>query len=167
VVLRQSNLSFLLGFGGPAEIHSEDVTYFASASLTKKFSRGRVWADYVRTEDASSGYGRSAIFDSVALNGWWNVDQRWRWRGVAGWRNRQFEVEVVGPGGLSGVSKSEISDIWLETSLVRTINDRISLQFRFRYDRQLEGRADQTITTGWDNFTGAVTLRYEFKPFRF
>ncbi|MBW2385352.1 MAG: hypothetical protein JRG92_17095, partial [Deltaproteobacteria bacterium] len=147
------------------ETRSEELTYFASASLTKHLSRGRVSADWIRNEDASSGVGSSTLLNQVSMSGVWNTDQYWRWRGLVGWRNRKQEREPFAGSTLPTLQR-EFTEVWLDTSFIRTINERVDIRFRFRYEHRLEAFVDGADRPETSRFIGAVTIRYEFEPYR-
>jgi len=169
VVLRQSSLALdtsalpVLGLR-VEELRREEITYFASASLIKTLSRGKINLDWVRNEDASSGVGTSTLLNQVSLSAWWDTDQYWRVRGMFGWRNRQQESEPV--SGVVNLER-EFTEVWFDTSAIRRLTENLDISFRFRYVRRLDDIVGTTIRPESENFTGAVTIRYEFEPYRF
>jgi hypothetical protein len=174
----------------PPSTESEDLTYFITAALVKRFSRGSAELSYVRTEDASAGTASTTILDTVSVRANWSVDEHWLFRLNAGWNRREsisnftFSLIEAGPSGLAsdpdgfgntfelaeaqglipGIQQSNIvrSQGWLDISMVRKLTKRLDVELRFRYVQESDDFGAQNATVEFNNFTGSVGIKYMF-----
>ena len=93
---------YVLG-GEPTSITDTRVTYFANASLTKRWSPNVASSlGYTRQENGASGIDGGAVLDAVTLTNTWRISERWDASFRADWTQRKSATEgariLVVPG---------------------------------------------------------------------
>jgi hypothetical protein len=69
---------------------------------------------------------------------------------------------------LAGITnRRELSEVWIDSSVIRTINERVDVRLRFRYQRRILDEVNSVARPETQNFTLGLTLRYEFEPYRY
>ena len=167
------------------------VTYFASAKLSKDLSKGQLFVEFVRKDDASSGLGVSTILSSLTAGADWRPVRRWRVAGYGNWNQRKSFAELsqsVVRGGQSVISTGvagqffaesnglipnvlpnevDIRQFWAEASVTRWLSDRTSLWIRFRYLRQDSRNSLDPDRSVFENYIGSLSFKYEFEAYTF
>ena len=76
--------------GEPQSVSSDRVTYFANATLTKRWSPNVASSlAYVRQDNGASGIDGGAVLDALTLSNTWRISERWDFSTRADWTQRK------------------------------------------------------------------------------
>ena len=173
----------------PSRQSSRLLTYFASISLSKEWSRVTGVLSYDRRASASSVGGASTLLDSASLEITWRPESDWTFGVIGRWYQRQsiskqtqtlIAVErnttITPPnGGPDYAESSGLISVTLETPIdfayysgsfwaTYRVDKRLNLSGYFRYEEQVSrGRG----FNNFNNYVGYLRLTYDFDAFFF
>ena len=158
--------------GRPQPDSNDDFTYFADISLTRKFRESNLRLNYTRNEDASGGSSRTSVVDSISLSFNSAVDEFWTVNAVLGWSRRQTvdAFLILNPltlAPLAFTQETRLDRAWVGVGAARRLGKRILLRFGFRYQSWTDYKVSGVDRPNQDNFSGLVSLNYEFSPYIF
>ncbi len=158
--------------GRPQPESNDDFTYFADISLTRKIRDSKFRLNYTRNEDASGGSSRTSVVDSISASFSSAADEFWRVDAVLGWSRRQtvdaFLIRDEGstvPRPFS--QETQLDRAWVSVGAARRLGERILLRLDFRYQSWTDYKIDGIDQSNQDNYSGSVSLNYEFPSYFF
>ncbi|MCP4905552.1 MAG: hypothetical protein GY910_11280 [bacterium] len=144
----------------PPKSHSNDLSFFAAASIRKTFRDAEMTLSYSRFESGGGGSVTSSISDSVTGSAIYRVDRWWVLRAFASWSRRKQFADDVSVGG-----DEEITHYRVVGSLTRKFTPRLALTGRVQYRVQSQkAPGDDPVT---ETLSGWIALRFSFDPIVF
>jgi hypothetical protein len=158
--------------GRPQPEPNDDFTYFADISLTRKFRDSNFRLSYTRNEDASGGSSRTSVVDTISASFNSAVDEFWMANAVLGWSRRQTVDVFLIRNPVTGVplpftQETQLDRAWVSVGAARRLGERILLRLGFRYQSWTDYKVDGVDRPNQDNYSGLVSLNYEFPPYIF
>lgn len=136
---------------------TSDISYFASAKLTKEWQLSKIDASYVRSESRGGGSSSSAFVDNVSLDFNHAFDRQWKMRIYGAWTRRR-EIAAV-PGDY----RVETTNYQATGTLTRRITPQLSVSGQFFFLNQDQNGGSSSDSIG-QIYSGFVSLRYTFEP---
>jgi hypothetical protein len=150
-------------FPGNPDSKSRSTSYFAAATVDKTWQRSNFGASYTRSESAGGGSTSSSIVDNVTLKFDHRFSRRWSFRVQGIWLQSKEVSEAT------GTNKRKSTQYRAMTSVTRRITRQLSVTGQFLYfnqDQNQNQTASGSQSIG-DVYTGSLSLRYTFDPFKF
>ncbi len=166
---------------GPSIIRSEpdadsidsttDVSFFASASLEKRWREASFSVSYTRSESGGSGSVTSQVLDSVDVTFRYDPRPDWHFDLIGRWNQRQTLSDIDLTGFAGTVANQNDSQIFqAQARASHRLTKRVSIRADFTYQNQQTeqdasflGSGSRTVET----FSGFVSLVYTFDPWIF
>jgi len=168
------------------------VTYFASASMTKRWRNWEAILTYTRSAGSSSGFGTSNLLDTVSAVGVWRPSPLWYISLTGRWDQRQTASEqsvlvaTVNPAGatfdssvgpiaipnvveLNGLttvkvdSNDSLRDLSFLLYAQRRLTKRFTVFGKASYYNQ-KAKGDLSRGNNFDNAIVSIGIRYELAP---
>ena len=157
---------------GPEPESDTDTTYFMDLSLRRDFKKVKWRVIYRRNEDPSGGTSRTSVNDSVSLALSLDPNELWEVVGRLGWSRRTTVDNVLFIDPITGLivpatRDFRIDQVWTSLEATRRLDDRVHLRMRIRYQRWIEHLVNGVSQPKQDNFSGSITLNYDFDPYVF
>jgi len=165
---------------GPSIIRSEpdsdsaesttDISFFASASLEKRWREASFSVSYTRSESGGSGAVTSQVLDAVNVTVGYVPRPDWRLELIGRWTQRETlsDIELVGP--LTAGSQRDFQTFQARAQASHRLTKHIFVRADFNYQVQMTEQ-DTSIGSGSsrtvDTFSGFVSLEYKFDPWIF
>jgi len=171
----------------PEGVSATRITYFANASLTKRWSPTLLSSlSYVRRDDAASGIDGGATLDAVTLNTSWRITDRWDVSARTDWTLRKSATEgarqfvttspqlvpglpfvAAGAQNLIQIDSADSLDTQRWGTAVRlayrlTKNTVTSLQYA--YNKQSSNGDTVGQSSDFDDHLLTFTVQYNFEP---
>jgi hypothetical protein len=178
------DLSFLPGTdSGGSDLR---ITYFANASLSKRWSENVISSlSYSREESPASGIDGGAVLDALIASTSWRISDRWDASVRADWTlrtsatsgNRTYLVVEPFPSGLgfdlaeSSALTQISSDDSLDTQrwgmaarLAYRLTKNTVTALQYAYNKQSSDSNTVGETSDFDNHLVTFTVQYNFEP---
>ena len=158
--------------GFPKRDSDSVVTYFMDLSLAKNFRRAGMSLSYKRDEDASGGSARTSVRDAVSMSLHFEPDEFWRLTAVAGWNRRQSVDALYFFNSQTGsvdrrALEERLDRVWVGFGAQRELGKRVGLILNFRYQRWIENEINGVPGPRQENYSGSLSLSYDFHPYIF
>jgi hypothetical protein len=143
---------------GQVPVEAERWTFFGAARLSARWSETLdSYASYRRSQDDSSGEGRTSIRDAVSLYTAWRPSELWNLSLLGEWVQRKRAVSE----DRLGIDSTRWS---LSGNASRQITRRTSVGLHFFFNRQDD---DETLQTdAYNEYLVLLDFRYDFDPIR-
>jgi hypothetical protein len=162
----QAGPSFIRSVPDDGSVDPEtDLTFFATASVEKRWRTLDVSAAYTRTESGGSGAVSSQILDAVDLEATYRPYPDWRFRLLGRWSQQKVASTFQFVGG-PVANDRELTRYRAVASVDYRFTDRLTAVGRFEYTHQKQDRqlGDNSTTQVAQGFVG---IRYTFEPWVF
>ncbi len=136
---------------------SRSTSFFAVASLEKRWQRSNFTASYTRSESNGSGTTASSINDYISLDFTHRLDRRWSFGIFGSW----LESEEI--TSLPGGRRQKTTQYRAFVSLTRKVARRVSVTTQFSIFDQDENGSTGSGSIG-RVYSGFLSLRYTFDP---
>lgn len=158
--------------GRPKPETNSDFTYFMNMSLQRDFKKSNLRLSYVRNEDPSGGSSRTSVLDTVSIILNMKLSEFWRGNAIAGWSRRRtvdafLILNPVTNQPLPFSREEQLDRAWISLGVNRRLGERILLRLNFRYQSWIDYEVGGVKLPNQDNYTGSMTLNYQFSPYIF
>ncbi len=154
--------------GRPKPETNSDFTYFMNMSLQRDFKNSNLRLSYVRNEDPSGGSSRTSVLDTVSIVLNMKLSELWRGSAIAGWSRRQtVDAFLIPDQSQELLQEGQLDRAWISLGVNRQLGERILLSLSFRYQSWIKYEVAGVNRPNKDNYTGSMTLNYEFSPYIF
>jgi hypothetical protein len=158
--------------GRPNPETNSDFTYFMDMSLQRDFKKSNLRLSYVRNEDPSGGSSRTSVLDTVSIILNMKLSEFWRGSAIAGWSRRRtvdafLILNPVTNQPLPFSQENQLDRAWISLGVNRQLGERILLRLNFRYQSWIDYEVGGVKLPNQDNYTGSMTLNYQFSPYIF
>lgn len=169
------DLSFQIG---PSIIRSEpdslesttDVSFFASASLEKRWREASFSVSYTRSESGGSGSVTSQVVDAVNVTAGYDPRPDWHFELIGRWTQRQTLSDVDLTSTVTVANQGDFQTFQAQAQASHRLTKHIFLRADLLYQNQQTDQ-DTSIGSGSsrtiDTFSGFVSLEYKFDPWIF
>jgi hypothetical protein len=154
--------------GRPKPETNSDFTYFMNMSLRRDFKNSNLRLNYVRNEDPSGGSSRTSVLDTLSIVLNTKLSELWRGSAIAGWsRRRTVDAFLIPDQPLPFSQETQLDRAWISLGVNRRLDERILLRLNFRYQSWIDYEVGGVKLPNQDNYTGSMTLNYQFSPYIF
>lgn len=107
---------------------------------------------------------------SIILN--MKLSEFWRGNAIAGWSRRRtvdafLILNPVTNQPLPFSREEQLDRAWISLGVNRRLGERILLRLNFRYQSWIDYTVAGVKRPNQDNYTGSMTLNYQFSPYIF
>jgi len=166
---------------GPSLIRSEpdsdsvdsttDISFFASASLEKRWREASLSVSYTRSESGGAGAVTSQVLDAVNVTARYDPRPDWHFELIGRWTQRQTlsDVDLTGPP-FTVANQQDFQSFQAQARASHRLTKHIFVRADLIYQNQ---QTDQDSSSGSgssrtiDTFSGFVSLEYQFDPWIF
>jgi hypothetical protein len=148
-------------FPGIPDSKSRSTSYFAVATVDKTWQRSDFSVSYTRSESSGGGSTSSSIVDNITLGFTHRLNWRWSFRLRGEWLESKEISETA------GITRRETTQYRATTSVTRRITRQLSVTGQFLYFNQDRNQTTFGSQSIGDVYTGFLSLRYTFDPFKF
>jgi hypothetical protein len=174
--------------GEPTSVSDTRVTYFANASLTKRWSPNLSSSvSYARQDNGASGIDGGAVLDAITLNNIWRISERWDFGLRTDWTQRKSATDgarifvvpgavttvpgitedVLTNGQLVQVDSSDSLDTqrWgMAARLAYRLTKNTVTSLQYAYNKQSSDGDTVGQDSDFDNHLVTFTVQYNFEP---
>ena len=170
----------------PESVTDTRVTYFANASLTKRWSPTLASSlAYTRQENGASGIDGGAVLDAITLSNSWRISERWDAAVRADWTQRKSATNgsrvfvIPGTAAVPGVpnvanaanlvqldsSDSLDTQRWgMAARLAYRLTKNTVTSLQYAYNKQSSSGDTVGQSSDFDNHLVTFTVQYNFEP---
>jgi hypothetical protein len=170
----------------PQSVNDTVLTYFASASLTKRWSPTLASSlGFQRQENGASGIDGGAVLDAVTLNNTWRISERWDLSMRADWTQRQSATSgsrvfvIPGTAAVPGVpnvanaanlvqldsSNSLDTQRWgMAARIAYRLTKNTVTALQYAYNKQSSQGDTVGQNSDFDDHLLTFTVQYNFEP---
>ena len=171
----------------PESVTDTRITYFATASLSKRWTPSLISSlAYSRQDDTASGIDGGATLDTVILSTSWRISERWDLSVRADWTQRQSATDAgrvfVVPGstvvpGIVPPVATAANAVQLDSSdsldtqrwgtaarLAYRLTKNTVTALQYSYNKQTSNGDTVGYASDFDNHLVTFTVQYNFEP---
>ncbi len=170
----------------PESVASTRITYFASASLTKRWSPTLASSlAYTRQDNGASGIDGGAVLDALTLSNTWRISERWDAALRTDWTQRKSATDgarifaIPGDAGVPGAPgvASAVQLVQIDSSdslntqrwglagrLAYRLTKNTVTAAQYAYNKQSSKGDTVGQESDFDNHLVTFTVQYNFEP---